>query len=98
MYDRMLATVKKDLLEQCNKETGVTPEDMRGAVERNVYGEKQMCFEKCLAMKTGTLENDGRINIDYMKVLLKIVKSIYKRGVKNTQPSPQQTAVSYAAC
>lgn len=73
----MLETVGKDLIEQCSKETGVTPEDMRSAVEQNVYGEKQMCFQKCLATKTGTLENDGRINIDYMKVFVDIVNLLF---------------------
>lgn len=72
MYDRMLETVGKEFIEQCFKETGVTPEDIRSVMEQNVYGEKQMCFQKCLSKKIGILESDGRINIDYIKVFVNL--------------------------
>lgn len=74
MYDRMLETIGgKEFIEQCFKETGVTPEDIRSVMEQNVYGEKQMCFQKCLSKKIGILESDGRINIDYIKVFVNLL-------------------------
>uniref|UniRef100_M3TYY4 Odorant binding protein 9 n=1 Tax=Ips typographus TaxID=55986 RepID=M3TYY4_IPSTY len=48
MYDRMLETVGKEFIEQCFKETGVTPEDIRSVMEQNGYGEKQIVFPKML--------------------------------------------------
>lgn len=70
LFDKMLESVDKELVTKCFKETGVNEEDMRTAVEKQMYGEKEMCFHKCLATKTGTLESDGRINIDNLKVFV----------------------------
>ncbi|XP_066256933.1 uncharacterized protein [Euwallacea similis] len=57
----------KEFVEQCEKEIGVTLQDLHNSNEDN---EKKMCFHRCLATKDGYISADGVVNIERIKEYL----------------------------